>query len=142
MADIVDRVNEEGQALGATVKESGDKARHAPRAGSEWAAHIAGEAAKSGAAADTAGSPGQEGLDLASPDVAQLLGGEAASAEAAEATESGTAPRRSGSPAWGDGVSDLGAEMMRIIGEQKMTSLLVAGAAGYLLAYLLHGRRR
>ncbi len=142
MADIVDRVNEENQALGATVKESGDKARHAPRAGSEWAAHIAGEAGKSATAAESAGSPGQEGLDLASPDVAQLLGGEAASAQAADATGSGTTARRSPSPDWGDGVADLGAEMMRIIGEQKLASLLVAGAAGYLLAYLLHGRRR
>ncbi len=143
MADAEDRAREATRGVSGDIGGKLEKAKDMAQGGSEWATQMAG----------AAGDQVRGAVDKAAARTQQAAGGIAEHAKGAadhaskwvdQATETAADVRGSA----GDAAQRvrmqtdrLGASVGRRTGEHPFSALFVAGAAGYVLSYLLHGRR-
>jgi ElaB/YqjD/DUF883 family membrane-anchored ribosome-binding protein len=143
VADAEDRAREATRGVSGEIGGKLEKAKDVAQSGSEWATQMAG----------TAGDKVRGAVDKAAARTQQAAGGIAENAKGAanhasewvdQATET-VADLRSSAGHTAQRVrvqtDRLGANVSRRAQEHPFTALFVAGAAGYVLSYLLHGRR-
>jgi ElaB/YqjD/DUF883 family membrane-anchored ribosome-binding protein len=138
VADTEDMTREATRGVSGSMGAASEKAKDAAQAGSEWATHMVGAAGDKvrGAADKTEQAGGIAEKAKGTTDHASECVNQATEAIADMASGAGDATQRMREQA-----NRVGANIGRRAQEQPLAAFLVAGTVGYVLAYLLHGRR-